>query len=392
MNRAALLFSNADYATALARAVESVGGYKVDVISHIPIRERIAQVLPGNYDLLVADEPIGNGPFAATLARLTRTPLALVFRGWADLTNDHGEWSALRDRSIAARTRFSIGAADGLFVLSDVTRDRLAARYSVDRALTVGRPIDVDYYRSGTTPSTATLTALTVTNFRYEGKFEGVKTVLDGLELAFETHEEFRYRIAGSGRYLPVLREYVSTHPFTERIDVLGRRSDVPDLLSAADLFVYVSYLDAYPTVVLEAQAEGLPVIGGNAVGVPAAVGPAGHVPPATPMGIETAVGRVLGDDAFRATLARRSTARMGVYNAHIARRYTAAFETLIDRDETVSDAVLPSLEPGLQPGPDPEPVVTSDTSAGMASVTASAPETPSVVDSSAASEGGDTL
>jgi len=107
MHRAALLFSNPDYGTQLARAVESVGAspsgepYAVDVISHVPIRERVSRVISGDYDLLVADEPIGNGPFAATLARLTRTPLALVFRGWADLTNDHGEWSRVCDRLIA---------------------------------------------------------------------------------------------------------------------------------------------------------------------------------------------------------------------------------------------------------------------------------------------------
>jgi glycosyltransferase involved in cell wall biosynthesis len=346
MNRVALLFANRTFGNCLARAVETtIDDYAVDVFSGVPVRHRVSLVRRGEYDLLVADEPIGNGPLASVLARALDVPFALVLRGWADLTNAHGEHGWLRDRSIAARTRWSTRVADALFVLSDVTRERLADRYPVERARTVGRPIDVAYCRSGTMePSTDEFTALTVTNLRYEGKFEGVKTVLDGLESVFERHASLRYRIAGNGKYLPSLREYVAAHPYGDRIDVLGRRSDVPEVLSAANLFVYVSYLDAYPTAVLEAQAAGLPVVGGDAVGVPASVGPAGHVAPATPPGIAAAIGRVLDDETYCAALARRSETRLDTYNERAAHQYVAAWNTVID-DGRLRKDMLPALD-----------------------------------------------
>lgn len=54
-----------------------------------------------------------------------------------------------------------------------------------------------------------------------------------------------------------------------EHVHVLDFRKDVPSLLTAFDLFILPSILpDPYPTVVLEAMASGLPVIGTNHGGV----------------------------------------------------------------------------------------------------------------------------
>lgn len=346
MKRVALLFANRTFGNRLARAVEiATEKYVVDVFAGIPVRHRIAVVRRGEYDLLVADEPIGNGPFAVLLARALDVPVALVLRGWADLMNAHGEHGWVQDRSIAARTRCCVRAADALFVLSDVTRERLADRYTVGRALTVGRPIDVPHYASGTARSAADeRVALTVTNLRYEAKFEGIRTILEGLAPVFEHNESFRYQVAGAGRYLPALRSFVARYPYSERVEVLGWCEDIPELLSGADLFVYVSYLDSISTAVLEAQAAGLPVVAGDAVGVPTAVGNAGHLCPPVPASVEAAVERVVTDDAYRETLARRATARMNAYNERAARQYVAAWNALIDGGNP-SERDLPALD-----------------------------------------------
>lgn len=334
-----LLHTNREYATSLAEAVGSLdAGYEVTVVSRRPIRDRLEHLLDREYDLVQVDELLVNGVFACGASVFPGTPFVASIRGWADYTNAHGQYGRVRDASIRLRSEAVLRRADSVIFLSERTRREFTRRYRVDDATVVGRPIDVEHYRSeigrGSDPSSddETFDLLTVTNLRYEEKFEGVTTVLRGLRPLFERHDELRYAIAGDGTYRRALERFLDEYPYADRVSVLGYRDDVPALLAGADAFVYVSYLDAYPTVVLEAQAAGLPVIGGDAVGVPAALGEAGVLCPPTPDGVGDAVERVLVDDEFRAALAKESEEKMAAYNERCARRHVAIWDDVLDR------------------------------------------------------------
>ena len=70
---------------------------------------------------------------------------------------------------------------------------------------------------------------------------------------------DWRLLIAGSeGRSTPLLKEIAGAD---HRITFLGQRTDVADLLCAADAFVLPSRTEGFPGVVLEAMALGCPVI-----------------------------------------------------------------------------------------------------------------------------------
>jgi glycosyltransferase involved in cell wall biosynthesis len=57
--------------------------------------------------------------------------------------------------------------------------------------------------------------------------------------------------------------------PLGPRAVLAGHRDDVPDLLGAADLLIHPTRMDAFPTVLLEAAAAGLPVLATRVGGVP---------------------------------------------------------------------------------------------------------------------------
>ncbi|MGH2708397.1 MAG: glycosyltransferase, partial [Actinomycetota bacterium] len=61
--------------------------------------------------------------------------------------------------------------------------------------------------------------------------------------------------IAGEGPERPKLERLIGGSP----VRLLGHRSDIPDLLHAADIFVLPSRGDAYPLALVEARAAGLP-------------------------------------------------------------------------------------------------------------------------------------
>ena len=57
------------------------------------------------------------------------------------------------------------------------------------------------------------------------------------------------------------LKELAEGLGISESAHFLGRRSDIPKLLSAMDVFIFPSFREGLPVSVVEAQAAGLPVL-----------------------------------------------------------------------------------------------------------------------------------
>jgi glycosyltransferase involved in cell wall biosynthesis len=68
------------------------------------------------------------------------------------------------------------------------------------------------------------------------------------------------------------LRQLCDQSGFGGCVSCLGHRTDVADLMTAADLFVLPSLFEGLPLVVLEAMTAGLPVIGTRVCGTTEAV------------------------------------------------------------------------------------------------------------------------
>jgi glycosyltransferase involved in cell wall biosynthesis len=68
--------------------------------------------------------------------------------------------------------------------------------------------------------------------------------------------------VAGSpGRHAALLQHIRQSRGLNERVRLLGHRDDVPDLLAAADLFVFPSLYEGAAGALLEAMAAGLPIV-----------------------------------------------------------------------------------------------------------------------------------
>jgi len=77
--------------------------------------------------------------------------------------------------------------------------------------------------------------------------------VLRALQPLFEEYPTLQYRVAGGGQYLDALRKYLGDYEYADRVTVLGFVEAVEGEFASANAFVYVSFLDSYGTVVLEA-------------------------------------------------------------------------------------------------------------------------------------------
>jgi len=129
-----------------------------------------------------------------------------------------------------------------------------------------------------------------------------------GQVLATEPHAKLAL-VGGPGAASDALRARIEGLGLSERIMLLGRRDDVPDLLAAADLFVLSSLWEGLPNVVIEAMATGLPVVATDIAPVREAVD-AGRsavlAAPADPEDLARAMIEVLADPARRVAMGRR--------------------------------------------------------------------------------------
>jgi glycosyltransferase involved in cell wall biosynthesis len=132
--------------------------------------------------------------------------------------------------------------------------------------------VDVQRFRSNPERRRTTRAALGLDDSEFVwlcvGRFEPVKDH-DNLIRAFASLDSnARLLLAGRGVLERQTRQLVETLGISSRVRFLGLRSDIPDLLNAADAFVLASQWEGAPISILEAAAASRPVlataVGGN--------------------------------------------------------------------------------------------------------------------------------
>jgi glycosyltransferase involved in cell wall biosynthesis len=140
--------------------------------------------------------------------------------------------------------------------------------------------------------------------------------------------------LAGDGPALPAVAAGVQENGLSERVELLGARADIPELLAGSDVFVLSSHSEGFPVSILEAMAAGLPVVATNVGGVAEAVedGETGLlVPAADAEALARALERLVSDADLRRRLGAAGRARALLL--FDVRRYRAAYVELYCRE-----------------------------------------------------------
>jgi glycosyltransferase involved in cell wall biosynthesis len=123
----------------------------------------------------------------------------------------------------------------------------------------------------------------------------------------------YRASIVGDGPDRPGVEEAVRKTGSADRIELLGEREDVMELLAGSDVFVLSSRSEGMPVSVLEAMAAGLPVIASGVGGLPELVadGETGLLVPADDRAaLVAALSRLLTDPELRRAMGAAGLAR----------------------------------------------------------------------------------
>lgn len=126
---------------------------------------------------------------------------------------------------------------------------------------------------------------------------KGHDVMVDAFARVLRDHADATLLIAGEGRLEDEIRTRIREAGMDGPVRLLGLRSDVVDLMQAADGFLMTSRWEGLPMVLLEAGASALPVVATDVGGSRAAVldGVTGYLTPAADPGASAqAMGRVM--------------------------------------------------------------------------------------------------
>ena len=153
--------------------------------------------------------------------------------------------------------------------------------------------------------------------FLFVGRLEPEKdvgTLLNAFgALLAATRAQTQLLIAGDGSQRSMLEAIGTQLHLDDRVQFLGARHDVPDLLAAADAFVMTSVTEGQPMALIEAMAAELPCIATAVGGIPALLeGGAGILTgPSSPHQTTAAMMKVLGNTQLRANLTSEAVKRI---------------------------------------------------------------------------------
>lgn len=138
-----------------------------------------------------------------------------------------------------------------------------------------------------------------------------------------------RLAVVGYGAREEEVRALAGSGPGSPRIRVLGRRTDVQDLLQACDAYVLSSINEGTPNTVIEAMAAALPIVATDVGGMAELLGEDGcglMVPARDPRALAAAMARVM-DLSVEARRVMGESARLRVQGRH-------GSDTVLDRWE----------------------------------------------------------
>jgi glycosyltransferase involved in cell wall biosynthesis len=183
--------------------------------------------------------------------------------------------------------------------------------YALERMTSVRTGIDLERYRP--LDKTAMRQKLRIANRNTVGilatlrDWKGHQHLLEAMAILRKDFPEWQLLVIGDGPQRDALESRVEELKLSDRVRFVGNQDNVPEWLSALDLFTLPSYGDeGVPQGIMQAMACGLAVVSTpvGAIGEAVQDGVTGLMTePRNPAALAATLARLMGDDALRARM-----------------------------------------------------------------------------------------
>jgi glycosyltransferase involved in cell wall biosynthesis len=249
------------------------------------------------------------------------------------VTTEHGAFNRRRTWLFRWMDRPMYRRFTAIAAISDVSRNSLLAHLGsmLQKVHVVLNGVDANRFefhpQQSREPKTAKLVILSTGSLiRLKDQATAIRAIarIDGAKLM----------LAGDGPLRNELETLASRLGVRSRVEFLGVRKDIPQLIASADLYVQTSLREGFCLAVVEAMCGGLPCIVSRNEGLSEIVGPAGvYFEPGNVDELASAIRLLSGDPRRRAELAQRGVDRASRYTlAACYARYEDFYRTVIQR------------------------------------------------------------
>ena len=237
------------------------------------------------------------------IGRINRVPVVIISRRTQNLDGWGREWV----------NRQLVGWSDATIAVSEAVRQVEIDRAGADpsNVVTIHNGVDAGRYDQIDASARARIRskfntppeALVIASV---GRFHPVKGFADLLAALPRVHARFPAVVlwlVGDGELRPTLEAQARRLGLEDAVVFTGMRADIPEILTAVDLFALASHVEGMPNAILEAMAAGLPVVATRVGGVPEVVvdGQTGLlVPPQDDAAMARALMRLIEDAPLR--------------------------------------------------------------------------------------------
>jgi glycosyltransferase involved in cell wall biosynthesis len=241
------------------------------------------------------------GSLGRCAAVLRRVPTVFTAHGWG-----FTEGIPFAQKMMALGAEWLVArVTNAIITVSQVDHD-LGLRYRVrprGRMVTIHNGIEQDAPMSVPNPD-QTVHLVCVARFSPQKSQALLVRALEAV------HEPWHLSFVGEGPLEDEVRRLVLERGLESRVDFLGARDDVADILARSQIFILPSNWEGFPLTILEAMRAGLPVVASDVGGVREAVveGVTGYLIPRDDVRTLTErLTRLIRDDSLRTMLGMRS-------------------------------------------------------------------------------------
>jgi glycosyltransferase involved in cell wall biosynthesis len=175
--------------------------------------------------------------------KLWKRPIIFTIHG--DYTIEQNMWQRFYPKTIAQASTITTPS------------QYLKQKLGLERAIVVPNALFLERFKQVEHREKEVLNLVTVTNFHFLDKAKGLINVAKVLQQV--QNRKIKYTVIGDGIYLKQVKEEITKHRVS--VEFTGFLTDPKQILAQSDIFLYYSYHDNFPIVILEAMACGLPVI-----------------------------------------------------------------------------------------------------------------------------------